>query len=295
MTSEEHYRALLQAVRPEPAVTRFDYLGEGWDNVLFVIDDDRIVRFAKDARTSRMLESEASLLQVIAPVLPVSIPLPEFVARSPVSPQIALMIYRRIGGLPLDDVSLEDALIAGISTDLAHALDALHGIPSYALNAIEIPRFTPNGWVERHRTLYQQTRDDVRQGLDATEFERYEAWWRNYLTDDASLAFEPCLVHGDLASEHVLIEAEPWRLRGIIDFGDAMWADPALDLAGLPDPLARAVVARMRTVVPDQAFWTRRAMYRRIAPLHALLAGRDLGRSGLLQNGIKALRRALSV
>jgi aminoglycoside 2''-phosphotransferase len=287
---KERYRALLRSVRPDLSTARFDDLGEGWDNILFVIDEERIVRFAKDERTSRMLESEASLLQAIGPALPVRTPHPEFVARSPVAPDIALMIYRRIPGLSLDDVALDDALVSGIAADLARFLDALHGISPGLLDAIEIPRFTPDGWVERHQMLYRRTRDAVRRGLGATEFERYEAWWCDYLTNPEYRAFEPRLIHGDLAPEHVLIEMEPWRLSGIIDFGDAMWADPALDLAGLPDLLARAVVTEMQSITPDWVFWARRAAYRQIAPSHAVFAGRDLGRPELLRGGIDALR-----
>jgi len=294
MADEARYRALLRLVRPDLSVTRFEYLGEGWDNLLFLINDERIVRFAKDARTSRMLETEAILLNLIGPRLPVPVPQPEIAVRSPESPDIALMIYRRIPGVSLDDVALDDALVAGIAVDLAIFLDTLHGISSTALNAIEIPRFTPETWVWRHETLYSRTRDAVRRGLSAAAFERYEAWWREFLANPDSRAFEPCLVHGDLASGHILVEAEPWRLSGIIDFGDAMWADPALDLTGLPDALAQAVATRMDSITPNPAFWERRDAYRRIAPLHAVFAGRELGSPDLLRSGVKTLRRIFS-
>jgi hypothetical protein len=73
-----------------------------------------------------------------------------------------------------------------------------------------------------------------------------------------------------------------------------MWADPVLDLAGLPDPVARAVVAGMQSMTADRGVWMRRAAYRRIAPLHAVFAGRDLARPALLESGIAALRRLAS-
>jgi aminoglycoside phosphotransferase (APT) family kinase protein len=238
-----------------------------------------------------MLESEAALLKAIGPALQVRTPHPEFVARSPVAPDIALMIYRRIPGLSLDDIALDDALVAGIAAELARFLDGLHGLSPGLLDALEIPRLTPDGWIKRHQMLYRRTRDAVRRGLGATEFERYEAWWCDYLTTPEYRAFEPRLILGDLAPEHVLIEMEPWRLSGIIDFGDAMWADPALDLAGLPDLLARAVVTEMQSITPDRIFWARRDAYRWIAPLHAVFAGLESDRPVLLRGGIDALRR----
>lgn len=288
---QERYRALLRSARPDLSPKRFDDLGAGWDNVVFVIDNERIVRFAKDARTTTMLETEAALLRAIGPSLPVPVPHPEFVVRPPESPDIALMIYRRIPGVALDSVELDDALIAGIAPDLARFLDALHEIAAEKLRSCDIPRFTADAWVERHEVLYRRTLADVRQGLSVAAFERYEAWWHDYLTNPASRSVEPCLIHGDLVPEHILIDANKWRLSGIIDFGDAMWADPVLDLAGWPEPLVRAVVERMRSLAPDHDFWMRRAAYQRIAPLHAVFTGRDIGRPELLRSGIETIRR----
>ena len=287
----DRYRRLLRSVRPEFAGGRFEFLGAGWDNVLFLVDGDRIARFAKEARTSRMLETEAALLAAIAPLLPVPVPQPQLVARTPAAPDVAVMIYHRVPGIPLDEVLPDEALVVGVAGDLARFLDALHAIPPGALGTIEIPTYKADGWVERHRTLYRRTRADVCLGLSAPAFNRFDAWWNDYLSDPASRTFEPCLVHGDLAPEHILVAPKQWRLSGIIDFGDAMWADPALDLAGWPESLAQGVAAKMRSLSPDRYFWTRCAAYRCIAPLHAVFAGRQNDRPDLLEDGIDALSR----
>ena len=42
---------------------------------------------------------------------------------------------------------------------------------------------------------------------------------------------DPVLIHGDLTQDHLLVEHG--RLSGIIDFGDAQWADPFLELGAL--------------------------------------------------------------
>ena len=40
------------------------------------------------------------------------------------------------------------------------------------------------------------------------------------------------VVHGDLVTDHILVEDGGEHLAGIIDFGDVGLGDPALDLAG---------------------------------------------------------------
>jgi hypothetical protein len=76
----------------------------------------------------------------------------------------------------------------------------------------------------------------------------------------------------------------------VIDFGDAMVADPALDLAGVPDHLARAVLGQMPGVANPDHIWQRREAYRRLSPLHAVFAGLDRGDSNLLEEGLTGLR-----
>ena len=54
-------------------------------------------------------------------------------------------------------------------------------------------------------------------------------------------AMRPCLVPGDITGDHVLVErrGQAWRLAGLIDFGDALVADPAHELVALAVDLFR--------------------------------------------------------
>ncbi len=67
-------------------------------------------------------------------------------------------------------------------------------------------------------------------------------------------AFTPLLVHRDLASYHILYDAEGGRLAGVIDFGMAGAGDPASDWACLISTYGESFVRRMHTFYPfDQA------------------------------------------
>ena len=291
ITELADYRTQLRVAMPDLALNQFDYLGQGWDNILFVVNGDLVVRFAKDARAATQLLAEGAILRLLDATLPVRIPRLEFIVQAASGRDATLMGYRLIPGVPLDAVPLTHELVAAIAPILARFLDVLHSVSMDTIEQIAIPRFTPHTWVEHEHELYQRTRDDLRDALDAGTFRRYDAWWESYLAAGDSTAFTPCLVHGDLVSEHILVERDPWRVSGVIDFGDAMWTDPALDLAGLPEPLAQSVVKRMTTVPNDDACRRRRNAYRMIGPLHAVAAGRDGGSIDLLQSGTEAIRR----
>src|SRR6476620_7341346 len=109
------YRAQLQAAMPDFTIDRFNYLGQGWDNILFVVNGDLIARFAKDVRAATQLVAESVLLQLLHISLPVRIPIPEVIAQATDGRNGTLNTYRLIPGLPLDSISLTDELVAAIA------------------------------------------------------------------------------------------------------------------------------------------------------------------------------------
>lgn len=54
-------------------------------------------------------------------------------------------------------------------------------------------------------------------------------------SDLVDLSTRPCLLHGDMTGDHVLgtLAEGHWRMRNLIDFGDAIVGDPAYDLIPL--------------------------------------------------------------
>lgn len=62
--------------------------------------------------------------------------------------------------------------------------------------------------------------------------------------------FTPCLIHADLASYHLLVAPDPWRLSGLIDFGTAGPGDPAVDLGLLLNTYGESLVRRLADTYP---------------------------------------------
>jgi len=75
------------------------------------------------------------------------------------------------------------------------------------------------------------------------------------------------LVHGDLAGEHILWDADR-RQVNIIDFSDRSIGDPALDFAGLlanGQQFAQRVVDQYRGLKDEGMLWRARLYFRRMA------------------------------
>ncbi|MET4923474.1 aminoglycoside phosphotransferase family protein [Streptomyces sp. PSRA5] len=69
--------------------------------------------------------------------------------------------------------------------------------------------------------------------LDA-EAARWLGGWFDRLAERIPEGPPRVLVHGDIAPQNLLVTPEPLMLSGIVDWGDAMWADPAVEFAKTP-------------------------------------------------------------
>ncbi|HET9016939.1 MAG TPA: phosphotransferase [Thermomicrobiaceae bacterium] len=290
VTTVERCRALVAVAFPGIDVGRVAPLGAGWDGTAFTVGDRLVFRFPRRAEVAARLRVEVALLAELGPALPLPVPRPDHVAPGALDFPWTFAGYPLLRGVPLDAVALDDPAIGRVADDLGRFLAALHRFPADRAAALGVPAFTPERWVERTAALWERALPVVAVRLGDERAARLDGAWRARLADRRLLDFTPVLVHGDLALEHVLVDPESGRVGGVIDFTDAMVADPALDYAGLPEALARRVQAASGES-GGASFWARWAFCRAATPLHAVLAGRQLGRDDLLEEGLARLDR----
>jgi hygromycin-B 7''-O-kinase len=72
----------------------------------------------------------------------------------------------------------------------------------------------------------------ARRGLIDAETATWLDGWLDRLARHLPAEPPRALVHGDIAPQNILAAAD--RLTGIVDWGDAAWADPATDFAKMP-------------------------------------------------------------
>src|SRR5205085_1752402 len=123
--------------------------------------------------------------------------------------------------------------LAALAPALAIFLSELHSFPIEQAVSVGVQEHTPERWRERYLERYLDLQKRVFPLLDADLRTKSERLWKDFLDDRAIFAFQPVLIHCDLAGEHILCDPERSTLTGVIDWGDATIGDPAMDFVGL--------------------------------------------------------------
>lgn len=229
-------RAVLDEQFPELAASSVRFLGKGWDNSVWVVDETWAFRFPHRATALPLLARELELLPRLAPLLPAPIPVPAFVGeRSDLYP------WPFFGAALLPGVEVADACLsagerAEIGATLGRFLRALHDVKL----DVELP-VDPN---RRADMAFRVAK--ARENLTCL---REQGVWTppvavERILDSAErlppAVGDPVLTHGDLHLRHVLVA--DGDVAAVIDWGDACRADPCIDFAlvwSLVDPPAR--------------------------------------------------------
>ncbi len=204
--SAERARELIEAQFPKLAPAQVKPLGEGWDNVVYEVNDLYVFRFPRRQIAVPLIERELAVLPNLR--LPLATPSPEFAGKD----EWPFMGYRKLPGITADQAALTDAQRAAIAEPLGAFLKALHAVP------LDAGR-DPFDRMDAAR-MRKHTADRLR-----------ELSWETPSWFDAQVRapVRSALVHGDLHARQILIERT--SISGVIDWGDTHFGDPACDLA----------------------------------------------------------------
>jgi aminoglycoside 2''-phosphotransferase len=286
------YIDLLQACFPILRVQRSILLGEGWDSVALLINDEHVFRFAKrpDAAVRQARENE--LLPLLADRLPVPIPRYTHTWTDPTWPGKRIVGYRLIAGEPLTHSRPEHR--ATQAAQLGAFVSALHAVPLEEAQRHGVVGRDAASLREAHRRFFATVRANMLPLFTAQEQAAIVALWSRYLQDDTCFTFTPTLVHRDLDTEHVLGDPVTGDLTGVIDWGDAGIDDPAVDFAGvrrqLGEDFSRQMLAAYRHSL-DATVLRRMDFYAGMEPFHEIHFGQMHGDTAHLTHGVESARR----
>jgi len=212
-------RTLLVDQHPDLAHHPLTPAGEGWDNVLFRLGDDLVVRLPRHANGARLLAHEQEWLPRLAGHLPLPVPVP--VRTGVPSPGFpwAWSVCPWFPGTPGDRV---DALDGAATADtLGSFFRALHR-PAPA-DAPSNPFRSADRQVDRHS--FDARCEAVAGHVDLPAVRR--VWEQGR---DARPATGPARwIHGDPHPANLVFAGG--RPAAVIDFGDVCAGDPATDLS----------------------------------------------------------------
>lgn len=146
------------------------------------------------------------------------------------------MTTRYVEGIPASTLMLRGAVRERLARDLGTFLSALHAVPTSAARRLGVSG--ADLWRARYVPLIEECRPYLGPAVArdlATLVHQFEG-----LHDEAPRV----LIHGDISGEHVRVTPEA-GISGVIDFGDAILGDPALDFAGILNDWPRSFLARV--------------------------------------------------
>lgn len=226
------------------------WLSSGWDNELYRLGDDYVVRMPRRALAVPLIEHEQRWLPELQKLVEVRLPVPVAVGLPSEGYPWPWSITRWMPGEPVAHLAIAER--GGLVEPLADFVRELH-VPAAAEAPVNPVRGTP--LAARDAAV----RDRIASGSTPRAAELLRLWERAL----SAPVYDgpPLWMHGDLHPINVLA-SDRRSLAAVIDFGDLGQGDPACDLAAawlFFDPDQRATFrARIGGTSPhDDSTWER--------------------------------------
>lgn len=283
---------VIQAQFPDVDPCLVRWLGEGYDSTAFEVDGDWVFRFPKRRDVEQQLLLEVRLLPVLARDSPLPVPVYRFKgAPSRLFPH-HFGGYRKVPGEPAIGLDPDVVRFDGLAPSLASFLSWLHAFPPGRAAELGVPHRDAGSVIEEARTEALQDFDRVvRAASDLVVAE-----WIEFLAEapvnGSGSCVSDCLVHGDLAAEHILYDPSTASIEGVIDWSEVAIGDPSVDLAGVfhwgGERFLQAVLSTYRG--PADEATLARARYRAgCRGIADVVFGIETGRPEYIAAGVRAL------
>jgi macrolide phosphotransferase len=183
------------------------------------------VRSPRHAEASARLETEFMVLRAFAPAIRAELPfLMPTVAGTVRQGPLSTFVYSHLGGSTrsIEDLSEGSAALA---REIGAAMAAIHDLPHSLVSNADLPSYTPNEF--RQRRLNELDQAATTGKIPPLLLRR----WEHALEDVSLWRFNPCVVHGDLHEDNLLVDGE--RVTAVTGWTDLRIGDPADDMAWL--------------------------------------------------------------
>jgi aminoglycoside phosphotransferase (APT) family kinase protein len=222
---------------------------DGWDNRTFRLGSELTVRLPSGDWYAKQVDKEQRWLPVLAPRLPLPIPMPVAKGEPDAGFPYPWSVYRWLDGELASQATIGD--LPGFATTLAGFLNALGRVDATGGPAAGEHNFYRGGLLATYE-------DEALEAVDALGNEVPRDAVRRVWDDAMSTSWdrEPLWLHGDVATGNLLVR--DGRLAAVIDFGSSGVGDPACDTVIAWTFLSGPSRARFRAELDvDRATWSR--------------------------------------
>jgi aminoglycoside phosphotransferase (APT) family kinase protein len=200
----------------------------GAANRAFLLGDELVLRIP---RTRRFLPDLAKEAAVISAARRVGVRTPDVVTFDGTcsSVDVPYMVLVRAPGVDLAQLGLPAAETNHVFRQVGREMAKLHRLsPATAVDLSAVPA---DDDAEDPRALVGRL---LAEGWVDAEAASWLTGWFDRLSTRLPPDPHRVLVHGDIAPQNLLVSSEAAALTGIVDWGDAQWADPAIEFAKVP-------------------------------------------------------------
>ncbi len=244
----------------------------GGEHFTWWVGSRHVLRLAPDREASTRLRRELRLRDLVRPHIGVAVP--SGVAQGEWAGGLAYTLDTRVPGGSAEE---HDVSAVG-ETDLAALLTGLREVPVRQAETLGVPRVAPRSL----EALRRAATSAAERLAAADEFDpaRLQQLTPSATAQLAAQAGGAVLVHHGLRGEHLVVSVDG-RVRGVLDWTDAVVGDPAEDIAGLALAVGSPAAVRAATLAGYAArpclrgLWLARCDA--VVRLAGSLAGRDTG------------------
>lgn len=228
---------LIESAFPELRINEFRTIDRGWDNYVIVVNERYTFKIPRRAEVTKMLAKEIDITSCLDDC---PVPIPRFIFSGEASGNLVAG-YEYFEGKPLKDLS---KMGKNLSASLVEFLNYMYTKSGDDCVISTLGKGSTEAWKDGVRSnrevffdaILPYTPDDVLSAL-ALKFDGF--------LDGLCDTLEVSLMHGDLHEYNVLVDGTTGALKGIIDWGECLMGDPALDFAGLRVDFSTAEVENL--------------------------------------------------
>jgi len=272
-------RLIRERTGDEPGT--IELLGEGWDNVAYLVDGVWVYRFPRGEAQATYLEAECEFLPLVAGQLPIPVSVAEMVGTPTAAYPLPFGRHRYVPGITAERAQLTASERRALAPLLGAFLRALHNLDGDGLPGDLIGRMDHG----KRAPVARERLDQLAAAGVITDVSP----WLPLLDPLPRSPLSSCALHGDFYCRQIVLGKDR-NLAAVIDWGDIHRGDPACDLM-----VAFAFVPRAefeRGYGPIDEATAARARFRALShTLAVTLYAHDRGDADLLREGRAALAR----
>jgi aminoglycoside phosphotransferase (APT) family kinase protein len=231
-TDPAFLRETIEAQFPQLSPAHLIYLGEGCDSTAFEVNGTWVFRFPKRADVEQQLFTEMRVLPVLRELLPISIPAFTFSGRPTTGLPRHFAGYSKLPGRTGLELGPDWRVSDAAAATLGRFLSALHTFPIHEAWDLGVPDQDSETIFEEIQPEALRSFNAVREAAPDAPLDRWAAFLEaRVLRAETSVPRSWCVVHSDLAAEHILCDPNAGTITGVIDWSDIAIGDPAVDFA----------------------------------------------------------------